>query len=154
MQQATLAIRQEAYGFRNPTTASSLEALAAIRADRSDTLSARELLEKAVAIRSRSGGAGHPRTADAIEQLADLEPAADVEAGAAARQLLPLLERGVAIRVATLGAAHPKTTRLKRRLGAACRAAGEAARADAIERELAPPAASDDQEPTDPPPPA
>ena len=89
-----------------------------------------------MAIRLRSSAADHPRTATAIEQLADLEPPADAEAEAFARRLVPLLERGVAIRVATLGEADPKTTQLKRRLAAACRAAGDAARAEAVEQAL------------------
>ena len=74
------------------------------------------------------------------------DPRVDALAGAAPAPWL------TAIRVATLGAAHPKTTRLQRRLASTCRAAGEDARADAIERDLEPPAASDDAAPTDPPP--
>jgi len=131
-----LAIRQQAFGLDHVLSAGALEAVAEVRAARGDVGSARDLFERAVAIRLRSGGVSL-KTAVAIDRLLDCGAAADVSAEAFAARRHELLEAAGDIRARVLGENHRETQEALRRLADAAHASGDVARATEIEARIA-----------------
>jgi tetratricopeptide (TPR) repeat protein len=102
--QRALAIREKELGPEHPSTAISLNNLAALLQDQGDLAAARPLYERALAICEKVLAPEHPETADSLNCLAFLLQAQGDFAGAR-----PLYERALAICEKVLGPEHPDT---------------------------------------------
>ncbi|HEY1017081.1 MAG TPA: tetratricopeptide repeat protein, partial [Herpetosiphonaceae bacterium] len=115
-----LAIRERRVGADHPTTAQSLNNLAALLRDTGAVSAALPLAERALAIRERQLGPDHLATARSLITLSTLLRATGAYATA-----LPLAERALAIRERRLGPTHPSTARSLGNLAALLAATGD-----------------------------
>jgi tetratricopeptide (TPR) repeat protein len=102
--QRAFAIQENALGAQHPSTAISLNSLAAVYQEMGDYAKVETLLQRALAIREKALGAEHPDTADSLNNLAALYHSMRDYAKAE-----PLWRRALAIKEQALGAEHPDT---------------------------------------------
>jgi len=108
-----LAVREAQLGADHPTTANSLNNLAAVHRALGDLDGARALYQRALAILEARQGPDHPGTARSLNNLASvLADQGDLETART------LLERALTIRETRLGADHPDTVRSRQDLAA------------------------------------
>ena len=95
-----LAINEKALGPEHPSTATSLNNLAALLRDQGDLVGARPLAERALPIYEETLGCEHAWTATSLDLLRDQGDFSGAR---------PLHERALAIREKALGREHPDT---------------------------------------------
>ena len=122
-----LAIHKAVLGERHPTTATSLDNLAALLDAQGDYAAAKPLVEQALAIFKATLGERHPDTVASLNNLAAL---LDAQGDYAAAK--PLLEQALAIHKAVLGERHPTTATSMNNLAGLLYAQGDLAGAEPL----------------------